>query len=78
MIPGAAAAQGRYERLRVPVAIIAGKSDRMVTTRTQSARLHRAIPQSTFDSLPGAGHMVHQTSTFQVLRAVEEVAARAV
>jgi pimeloyl-ACP methyl ester carboxylesterase len=74
MIPAAAAAQGRYARLRLPVAIIAGEGDRMVTTRDQSARLHDEIPQSSFASLPGTGHMVHQTATDAVLAAIERVA----
>lgn len=76
MIPAAAAAQGRYRRLRVPVAIIAGADDRMVTTDRQSARLHRELRESRLTVLPGTGHMVHQTATEEVLSAVEEVRSR--
>ncbi|WP_210530403.1 alpha/beta fold hydrolase [Rubellimicrobium arenae] len=74
MIPCAAAAQGRYARLRQPTAIIAGEGDRMVAAKDQSARLHAEIPQSTFDCLPGTGHMVHHTATSAVLAAIERVA----
>jgi pimeloyl-ACP methyl ester carboxylesterase len=75
MIPSAAAAQGRYGRLRLPVAIIAGEGDRMVATKAQSARLHGEIPQSSFSNLLNTGHMVHQTATAAVLAAIERVAA---
>jgi pimeloyl-ACP methyl ester carboxylesterase len=74
MIPSAAAAQGRYAGLQVPVAIIAGESDRMVRTDSQSARLHREVRHSTFESIPGDGHMVHQTATGAVLGAIRRVA----
>jgi pimeloyl-ACP methyl ester carboxylesterase len=63
MIPSATAAQGRYGTLKVPVAIIAGEGDRMVDSQKQSERLHKEVPQSTFDLLPETGHMVHQTAT---------------
>jgi pimeloyl-ACP methyl ester carboxylesterase len=75
MIPSAAAAQDRYARLRVPVAIIAGEGDRMVSPDGQSARLHQEIPQSSFECLPGTGHMVHQTATPAVLAAIGRVTA---
>ncbi|HRO15342.1 MAG TPA: alpha/beta hydrolase [Paracoccus sp. (in: a-proteobacteria)] len=74
MIPCAAAAQERYARLRVPVAIIAGAGDRIVASADQSARLHAEIGHSTFDCVPGTGHMVHQTATPAVLAAIERVA----
>ena len=74
MIPCAAAAQGRYARLRVPVAIIAGAGDRIIAVRDQSARLHAEIAHSSFDCLPGTGHMAHQTATQAVLAAIERVA----
>ncbi len=77
MVPCAALAQERYARLDMPVAIIAGAGDRMVTARNQSARLHREIPQSSFACLPDTGHMVHQTATAEVLSAVERVTTEA-
>jgi pimeloyl-ACP methyl ester carboxylesterase len=45
----------------------------MVTARDHSARLHEHIPQSTFELLPGTGHMVHQTATGAALDAVNRV-----
>ena len=77
MIPEAVAARHRYGELKMPVAIIAGGADRMVTTEDQSARLHEEIPQSSFECVPGAGHMVHQTATGAVLAGIERVGALA-
>ena len=73
MIPTAAARPKGHADLDMPVAIIAGVADRMVTTRDQSARLHAEIPHSTFDCLPGTGHMVHHTATGAVLDAIRRV-----
>lgn len=69
MIPGAATAAG-YADLRMPVAIIAGDGDRIVDIEAQSARLHAELPQSTFQRVPDAGHMVHQTAPEIVLAAI--------
>jgi pimeloyl-ACP methyl ester carboxylesterase len=74
MIPCAAAAQGRYARLQVPVAIIAGEGDRMVDSQAQSARLHQDVPHSSFEQVPDTGHMVHQNATDAVLGAIEQAA----
>jgi pimeloyl-ACP methyl ester carboxylesterase len=74
MIPGAIAAQGSYADLTQPVAIIAGANDRMVSAEQQSARLHKAVPQSDFMRVPETGHMVHHTATDAVLEAVNRVA----
>lgn len=71
MIPGAIALQGEYKKLEVPVAIVAGDSDRFISTAKQSARLHQEIDGSNFRSVPGAGHMVHQTATQQVMDAID-------
>ena len=72
MIPGASALHARYDELTMPVAIIAGALDRLIDTDSQSARLGEDIAHSTFRSVPGAGHMVHQTATDEVMAAIEE------
>ncbi len=74
MIPSAAARQKSHASLGMPVAIIAGEGDRMVTTADQSARLHAEIPHSTFTCLPGTGHMVHHSATGAVLDVIRQVA----
>ncbi len=73
MIPNAMAARHRYADLAIPVAIIAGTGDRMISAEDQSARLHSEIPQSTFERVPDTGHMVHQTATEAVMAAVDRV-----
>jgi pimeloyl-ACP methyl ester carboxylesterase len=71
MIPGALALQGEYKNLKVPLIIVAGDSDRFISTAKQSARLHQEICGSDFRSVAGAGHMVHQTATEEVIAAVD-------
>jgi pimeloyl-ACP methyl ester carboxylesterase len=75
MIPDAFAFQGEYERLKMPVVIVAGEEDRVVDVE-QSAQLHRQIPQSTLRRLSGAGHMVHQTETLEVMSAINEASKK--
>jgi pimeloyl-ACP methyl ester carboxylesterase len=75
MIPGAFAARGRYADLNMPVVIVAGEDDRLIDIDDQSGRLHSELPNSTIHRVPGAGHMVHQTSPDIVMTAIEEAAA---
>jgi pimeloyl-ACP methyl ester carboxylesterase len=75
MIPDAFAFQGEYERLKMPVVIVAGEEDRLVDVE-QSAQLHRQIPQSTLRRLSGAGHMIHQTETLEVMSAINEASKK--
>lgn len=70
MVPGAAQMQGDYRHLPMPVMILAGGRDPIVSAERQSARLHREIPGSTYRLLPEAGHMLHQTATHHVMRAI--------
>ena len=78
MIPGALAARRHYGDLALPVAIVTGAEDRMVSAEDQSARLHDDIHQSTLRRVPATGHMVHHTATQAVLDAVERVRLGAV
>jgi pimeloyl-ACP methyl ester carboxylesterase len=77
MVPAAAALEGRYRELRLPVCIMAGGADRIVDTDSQSVRLHSMIELSEMRVLPGLGHMIHYFATDQVVRAIDGVAARA-
>ena len=76
MVPNAMAARGRYGELKMPVAIVAGEADRIVGIDHHSARLHGEIPQSTFDHVPGVGHMIHQTETERVMTAIDRASGR--
>ena len=75
MIPDAFTLRGKYADSKMPVIIIAGDQDRIVNTEAQSAAsLHEELTHSTFRRVTNAGHMVHQTATALVMRAIDEVA----
>ncbi|MDB5809628.1 MAG: alpha/beta hydrolase [Betaproteobacteria bacterium] len=71
MIPDAFAFQSRYSELKMPVFIMAGAGDRIVDTRRQSMRLHRALPHSQLFVIPDAGHMIHHVVPQQVLGVID-------
>jgi pimeloyl-ACP methyl ester carboxylesterase len=77
MIPNAFVSRARYQDLNMPVVIIVGAEDRLIDCEDQSARLHRQISHSVFHRIPGAGHMIHQTATEDVMAAVDEAAGYA-
>jgi len=70
MIPAAYGFRGAYGHLKMPVAIVAGREDR-VSEAQQSAELHRDIAHSTFRCISNNGHMVHQTATAEVMAAID-------
>ena len=72
MVPSAVALRGKYASLRMPVVIIAGEQDRLIDMEAQSARLHREVTPSKLRRVTNAGHMVHQTATALVMRAIDE------
>lgn len=74
MIPGAIALQDHYEKLTLPVAIMAGKGDKVVFKR-RAEQLAAVIKGSVLLVIPGAGHMVHHQATAQTAEAVEAVVA---
>ena len=71
MLPAVMRQSERYGELRMPVAIVAGEADQVVTTARQSARLHAAIPGSRLTVVPGAGHMVHHATPEVVAEEIE-------
>ena len=78
LVPSAAATSSAgYGKLKMTVAIVAGDGDRLIDPAQQSRRLHQEVAQSTFRSVAGSGHMVHQTNPEAVMSAVDEVAAAA-
>ena len=72
MIPGAFAMRHRYQELRIPVVIMAGTKDRVVSAK-QPARLHAQIPHSVLRLVPDIGHMLHYAVPEKVAEAIEEV-----
>jgi len=75
LIPSALALQKSYGALKMPIAILAGAGDRVIKFE-QSAKLHRAIFQSTLRRIPANGHMVHQTATAEIMSAIDMVGSR--
>jgi pimeloyl-ACP methyl ester carboxylesterase len=61
MVPSAALMEHRYKDLTVPVAIVAGAGDKVVSP-AQSERLADEIPASEVLIIGGVGHMVHYTA----------------
>jgi pimeloyl-ACP methyl ester carboxylesterase len=74
MVPAAAALQKRYRELRLPVQILTGTADRIVTPERQSLRLVQSIEGSELTQLPGLGHMIHYAAHHEIAEAVERVA----
>lgn len=67
----------RYRELLMPVDLISGTDDRMVTPSHHSRRLHRELHNSFLDEVPGVGHMVHHAHPNLVARRVAHVFERA-
>lgn len=53
----------------------AGEEDRIIDIDEQSARLHDEIKQSKMHRVAGAGHMVQQSATADLMAAIDEAAA---
>jgi pimeloyl-ACP methyl ester carboxylesterase len=70
MIPAAASLWRRYKNLDVPVVIVAGSGDRIVTTRRQSQRLHSQLPYSELRTIESVGHMVEHSAPGAVAAAI--------
>lgn len=75
MIPAAFASSKAYGELAMPVVIIAGQNDRLINTDEQSGRLHDEVKQSKMHRIAGAGHMVQQSATADLMAAIDEAAA---
>jgi pimeloyl-ACP methyl ester carboxylesterase len=71
-MPGAAGALScRYAEIQVPVRLIAGADDKIVSTAQQSGRLQRELPNSALQILEGVGHMTHHARPDLVVKAVD-------
>ena len=70
----AARLSDHYAELQIPVRIIAGKEDQIVSTGEQSARLHLELHNSELQVLDGVGHMTHHARPDLVAEAVYELA----
>ena len=63
----------RYAELQLPVNLIAGSDDKIVTPSHHSRRLNGELHNSFLDEVPGGGHMVHHAHPKLVERRVAHV-----
>jgi pimeloyl-ACP methyl ester carboxylesterase len=74
MVPEAVLLSRRIEELKgLPVQIIVGEGDEIVTAKDQSMRLHDELPGSTLQVLPRTGHMLHYTAQRDIAEAVATI-----
>ena len=72
MVPSALGLRAHYGELSMPVVLIAGDRDLVVSHR-HAERLHAAVQGSDLQIVPGVGHMVHHVATPQIVQAIEQV-----
>lgn len=70
MVPAAASMAPRLGELAMPVTIIAGEGDKVVSTSGQSERLAEAVGPRELLIVEDAGHMVHHTDARRVTAAI--------
>jgi len=75
MIPSAFASSKTYSELEMPMIILAGEDDRLIDINEQSVRLHDEVKQSKLHRIAGAGHMIQQSATPDLMAAIDEAAA---
>lgn len=77
MIPAAERLSQRYAELTMPIAVIAGEGDEIVTADAQSRRLHQEISHSELVMQPGVGHMAHYADPGAIMAAIDKLRAAA-
>lgn len=70
LTPSLLALESRYREIRVPVLIMVGEADRLVSPERHGFRLSRVLPKARLMRLPGAGHEFHQARPDLVAQAV--------
>jgi pimeloyl-ACP methyl ester carboxylesterase len=63
----------RYAEISVPVSILAGDSDLIVSEKENAERLHQALPKSHLIVLPKTGHQIPFTRSQAVVDEIERV-----
>jgi len=67
----------RYREIRVPVAIVAGERDGVVSTELHAKACAREIPAARLTLLSGVGHSPHHSAPDSVVDAILDVEVRA-
>ncbi|HEX8308158.1 MAG TPA: alpha/beta hydrolase [Allosphingosinicella sp.] len=76
IVPAAASLAPRLTGLTLPVTLIAGDGDKVVSTQDQSERLAESLAQAELLIVEGAGHMVHHTASAAVAAAIRAASER--
>lgn len=76
MYSSVGAMSSRYDEITVPVTIIFGDADQMLSVEVDGKRLHDAVPDSEMILVEGAGHKVHHTHPNVVLDALDHLVER--
>ncbi|MFC7537808.1 alpha/beta fold hydrolase [Sphingomonas sp. GCM10030256] len=77
MVPAAASMAPRLAELQMPVTIISGSGDHVVTPSKQSGRLNEDLAKGRLTMIEGAGHMVHHTAADEVAAKIRNSASNA-
>ena len=67
------AQSARYHEIKVPLVIVTGDADTVVSPTLHSAALHEAVPHSQAIVLPGAGHPLPYSHPDTVIDAIDRV-----
>jgi pimeloyl-ACP methyl ester carboxylesterase len=70
MVPAAKRLSKRYGELTLPVALVAGLGDKLISPNKNSLRLHRDVAQSELALSGGAGHMLHYSRVDEIVAAI--------
>ena len=75
MVPDAAKLTDRYAALSMPIGIVAGDGDKVVSPDL-AKRMLDAVPRATLEIVSGVGHMVHHSATERVVEVIEQIIAQ--
>jgi pimeloyl-ACP methyl ester carboxylesterase len=67
------AQQARYSAIKIPVAILAGDGDTVVSSMIHSVKLAQILPNARIDVLQGVGHLPHEASPERFAKLVDWV-----
>jgi pimeloyl-ACP methyl ester carboxylesterase len=69
------AQQARYPEIEIPVAILVGDGDSIVSPALHSIELAQTLSKARIDILRGAGHLPHEDAPYRLLKQVDWVQA---
>ena len=69
------AQQDRYPELAMPIAMLAGDGDSVVSTSIHSLRLAQTLPNARIEVVRGAGHLPHEHAPDSLAKLLDWVAS---